>query len=64
MSKAIYYLLMVLMLYPVMGCINKQEKASPPLYVVLYVDLARYTGTWYEIARYPHKFQEGVWEVG
>jgi apolipoprotein D and lipocalin family protein len=32
---------------------------STPLRVVPYVDLKRYTGTWYEIARYPHRFQEG-----
>jgi len=31
----------------------------PPLRVVPYVDLNRYTGIWYEIARYPHKFQAG-----
>jgi len=31
----------------------------PPLQVVQYVDLNRYTGIWYEIARYPHKFQTG-----
>jgi apolipoprotein D and lipocalin family protein len=31
----------------------------PPLQVVAFVDLSRYTGTWYEIARYPHKFQKG-----
>ncbi len=29
------------------------------LQVVEYVDLERYSGKWYEIARYPHKFQEG-----
>jgi len=34
----------------------------PPLQVVPYVDLNRYTGIWYEIARYPHKFQEGCTE--
>jgi apolipoprotein D and lipocalin family protein len=27
--------------------------------VVPYVELGRYVGTWYEIARYPHRFQEG-----
>ena len=37
-------------------------KKSEPLPVVPYVDLKRYTGTWYEIARYPHKFQEGCVE--
>lgn len=26
---------------------------------VEYVDLERYAGTWYEIARYPNRFQEG-----
>ncbi len=31
----------------------------PPLEVVEFVDLARYTGKWYEIARYPAPFQEG-----
>jgi apolipoprotein D and lipocalin family protein len=31
----------------------------PSLEVVSSVDLGRYTGTWYEIARYPHKFQKG-----
>jgi len=31
----------------------------PPLRVVPYVDLNRYTGMWYEIARYPNKFQTG-----
>ena len=34
-------------------------QTSAPLPVVPYVDLKRYTGTWYEIARYPHRFQEG-----
>jgi apolipoprotein D and lipocalin family protein len=31
----------------------------PSLQVVPFVDLTRYTGTWFEIARYPHKFQKG-----
>jgi apolipoprotein D and lipocalin family protein len=35
----------------------KQERSD--LEVVPSVDLNRYTGQWYEIARYPHKFQEG-----
>ena len=34
--------------------------ASPPeLETVKEVDLARYSGTWYEIARYPAWFQKG-----
>ncbi|MBF0327533.1 MAG: lipocalin family protein [Nitrospirae bacterium] len=35
------------------------KRNNSPLQVVQYVDLNRYSGTWYEIARYPHKFQEG-----
>jgi apolipoprotein D and lipocalin family protein len=30
----------------------------PPLEVVSHVELSRYTGTWYEIARYPNSFQK------
>jgi len=31
----------------------------PPLQTVAKVDLSRYTGTWYEIASYPQRFQKG-----
>ena len=31
---------------------------APPPEVVPYVDLQRYTGTWYEIARFPNRFQK------
>lgn len=31
----------------------------PPLETVAHVDLQRYTGTWYEIASYPNRFQKG-----
>ena len=34
-------------------------ESLPPLEVVPQVDLSRYMGTWYEIARFPHRFQEG-----
>jgi apolipoprotein D and lipocalin family protein len=32
---------------------------TPPLRVVDHVDLNRYAGEWFEIARYPHSFQKG-----
>lgn len=35
------------------------RESLPPLEVVPRVDLSRYMGTWYEIARFPHRFQEG-----
>jgi apolipoprotein D and lipocalin family protein len=34
-----------------------ESSAGPPLRTVDNVDLHRYTGTWYEIARYPNRFQ-------
>lgn len=39
------------------SCMQARDRL-PSLQVVPYVDLSRYTGRWYEIARYPHKFQE------
>jgi apolipoprotein D and lipocalin family protein len=33
------------------------QAEPPPLTVVPSVDLKRYAGTWYEIARYPNRFQ-------
>lgn len=33
-------------------------RAEPPLRVVDALDLARYAGTWYEIARLPNRFQD------
>src|SRR6478609_896075 len=32
---------------------------NPPLETVPYVDLQKYTGTWYEIASFPQRFQKG-----
>src|SRR5579872_3645261 len=31
--------------------------AEPPLETVQHIDLSRYVGRWYEIARYPNKFE-------
>lgn len=43
----------------VISCSTMRYDAPPPLKVVPHVDLNRYTGLWYEIARYPHRFQKG-----
>jgi apolipoprotein D and lipocalin family protein len=38
---------------------KESDKPTPEeLQVVPFVDLSKYLGTWYEIARYPHSFQE------
>ena len=53
--KGIFILVLILL---IPSCMHMKDSA-PELQVVPYVDLDRYTGTWYEIARYPHKFQKG-----
>lgn len=51
----------ILILIPTvfLACVSLKEPSVPPLEVVPQVDLKRYIGTWYEIARFPHRFQEG-----
>lgn len=41
------------------GCANNFAFLYPPLDVVDQVDLERYAGKWYEIAKYPNFFQSG-----
>ena len=41
------------------GCVSLGGSRAAPLKVVDHVDLNRYVGTWYEIARYPAPFQRG-----
>ena len=41
------------------GCHWGSKPAAPPLAVVPGVDLTRYAGKWYEIAKYPNRFQRG-----
>ncbi|MGE5237465.1 MAG: lipocalin family protein [Chloroflexota bacterium] len=51
--------LIVFMLSLLSGCSHRTGHGETPLQVVPYVDIERYMGTWYEIARYPHRFQRG-----
>jgi apolipoprotein D and lipocalin family protein len=41
------------------SCSLTRHSSMPPPEVVPRVELSRYTGTWYEIARYPNSFQKG-----
>lgn len=52
-------LLGLLMLLLVSGCTAMKTETTKPLETVQYVDLNRYVGLWYEIARYRNRFQEG-----
>ena len=57
-QKAIIVLLMAFWVITA-GCTYMERTTPAPLETVPYVDLNRYTGVWYEIARYPNSFQEG-----
>ena len=41
------------------GCAWGTKPEGPPVTTVPMVDLARYMGTWHEIAKYPNRFQKG-----
>lgn len=41
------------------GASTTEREGLPPLQAVERVELPRYMGTWYEIASFPHRFQEG-----
>lgn len=45
-----------------MGLFSK-DKYKTSLPIVCDLDLERYLGTWYEIARYPHRFERGLEQV-
>jgi apolipoprotein D and lipocalin family protein len=47
-----------LVLLLIQSCITTDKQAMHPLETVPFVDLTRYTGQWYEISRYAHRFQE------
>jgi apolipoprotein D and lipocalin family protein len=54
----IVIVLAVLSAVMLVACNAKRGPSLPPPEVVPSVDLARYTGTWYEIASYPNRFQK------
>ena len=57
--KKIFYRTVVLLGLLMAACITMNGKGMKPLETVTFVDLERYVGQWYEIARYHHRFQEG-----
>lgn len=57
--QKIFLLALVFMPMLVIGCASMEEKTMKPVETVKFVDLNRYVGQWYEIARYPNRFQEG-----
>jgi apolipoprotein D and lipocalin family protein len=57
--KKTFYCAIVLLPLLLAGCVTMNGKGMKPLETVTSVELDRYVGQWYEIARYPHRFQEG-----
>jgi len=53
--KSIYFLFAVLLLFSCKTTQNMIDKT-----VVNQLDIKRYLGTWYEIARYDHRFERGM----
>lgn len=49
--------LIILLMLPLFQACSTQQ---PPLEVVKKVDIEQYTGTWYEIARLPNRFEKGL----
>lgn len=59
-SKPIFFIVIIAStVFAVIGCSHMRKEPAPPLETVPHVVLERYAGMWYEIARYPHSFQEG-----
>ena len=56
MIKKIFFVITATTLF--FSCLTAKHSLLPPLEVVSHVELSRYTGTWYEIARYPNRFQK------
>jgi len=45
------------------ACLTPKEKRTGDLPAVKDVDLKRYAGTWYEIARLPNRFEKGLTHI-
>jgi len=54
-----YICMLILCIVLLTACASGVKQVGPPLRVVSFVDLKRYVGKWYEIARYPNRFQNG-----
>ena len=59
MTRIIAQIAVLISLPLFVGCKDMGKEPSSPLTTVSHVDLNRYMGKWYEIARYPNSFQKG-----
>ena len=61
MKIALVFIVLILLAAGLTGCLKKN--IHPYLPTVEKVELERYVGRWYEIARYPHRFEKGCSSV-
>ena len=47
-------------LFSLSGCVSKSDHNTKSMKTVNPVDLNKYLGTWYEIARFPHSFEKDL----
>jgi apolipoprotein D and lipocalin family protein len=57
------YLSFPLILILFFGCSNSKEMSTEAIPPVKSLDLQRFLGTWYEVARLPHSFENGLDKV-
>lgn len=57
MKKFVYVTTILLVM--LISCTSKDETFTAPVKVVNHIDLKHYAGEWFEIARYPNRFQKG-----
>ena len=57
-------IVLIMMVAPLLafnqGCMGNDSDKGVKRPVVTDVDIVKYSGTWYEIARYPHKFEKDL----
>jgi len=58
MARKVYYPFSIFIL--LISCGNSAKTQTHTMKTVEKVDLERYMGTWYEIARFPHSFENGL----
>ena len=58
-ARSVKAALLVIVGMAIAGCTSKPDSVTP----VKGFKLNRYLGTWYEIARYDHSFEEGLSHV-
>lgn len=62
MKVTLFLALLALVAVGLNARLTQADTSLPPLQTVQKVDLKRYLGQWYEIARYPNRFQKGCLE--